>query len=470
MKSSSAQKSQTVFIQNAKKTQVMVDEIKLFYKDILKKTKKWTQHIALAAHAGIGVSESMKNCATRFENNDMGNIQKVCTAMTQCGELVNNFVKVLDHLQINLDKNVNEVMRCFIEGELAMTTSSISPSNPKYSQALANTQLALDKFEIETLGVFLNTFGLFDEVKNEMEKVTNIKSEIDVTRSQQQQLQKAFEENTKADSSKYRNYFGIPLKKLIDDENRKNTQIPFGLEKALKYLYTSGIDSEGLFRVSSTPDKINHAQIRFLAINYSNEDPYLVANLVKTFLKEIPGKLIPKEAIPMFFLWDDALDAKGDDEKVQKKICEDMRMKLETSLSPEHFTCLNYIITFMASLSRSEKSKMTAESIATCVSPSIFYCDEKLEGKPLLEHNTKTNHILTFMIKNFTQIFTIPRRCCVRRKQSVYLQNPEEFVTPINGSPCPTPILFDRTPTPSLVTNDMSKHKSLSNFSNDTLV
>ena len=77
------------------------------------------------------------------------------------------------------------------------------------------------------------------------------------------------------------------MKKLLDDEGRTPAQIPLGLDKAMKYLHENGLGKVGLFRISSTTDKINYAKMRFFGTNYRNEDPHLVANLVKIFIKEI---------------------------------------------------------------------------------------------------------------------------------------------------------------------------------------
>lgn len=253
----------------------------------------------------------MRAFTSSLSNCDVGNIQRVCVALSQCGEIIYNFVQVMDQLQMDIENNVCEPLKGFIEGELAMVSNGpkletmriTASTNPKVSQVAANTQMAIERFELESLSMFTTIHDSFETFTEGFIGVNLYRDSASFAKIELLDMQKAYEQNAKNDTSCYRNYFGIPLKKLLDDENRMNAQIPLGLEKAFKYLYYNGLNNEGLFRVGSTPEKINYMKMKFLANNYINDDPYLVANTVKAFFREIPGSLIPKSAISSFLKW-----------------------------------------------------------------------------------------------------------------------------------------------------------------------
>ncbi|BFU18254.1 RhoGAP domain containing protein [Entamoeba histolytica HM-1:IMSS-B] len=474
MRSSSqiTKQSQEQFLQNAKKNQALVEEIRTNEKELFKRSKKWVQNIAVAAHTGISVSETLKSYSSKFEKSDISNIQRVCVALGQCGEIVDNFVRVLDRLQLDLDKYLCESLRSLIDGELAMVTNgpkldSIrttgSSTSPKLSQAVANIQMAIDKFEIESLSRFCNVFDSFDNLKEGMISVNILREKAKVAKKQQEQLQAAYEETEKIDSTTYRNYFGIPLKKLLEDEGRVDAQIPLGLEKALKYLFLNGLNKEGLFRLSSTPDKLNFAKMKFLATNYSHEDPYLVANLVKLFIKEIPGNLIPKNAIAVFQKWDNEIvagintETREIDPVLEKKIALQIHSDIALTLPPEHLTCLKYLVSFCSHLVKSEKSKMTIEAISTCVAPNVFYSDPKLEGPTLLNYSKQINRLFSFILRNILTIFPSSKRCFSARKKSVFMHNPEE-IEMNDGLVSVSPMFSERSSPKLIISNQIDQN------------
>ncbi|ELP87922.1 hypothetical protein EIN_275090 [Entamoeba invadens IP1] len=432
--------AQETFLNNAKKNQQIVEDIKSAEKDLLKKTKKWVQSIAVSAHTGISVAESYKAFTDKFSKSDVGNIQRVCVALSEVGEVVLTFLHLMDQLQIDLDNCIVEPLRSFLDEELAVATTGnkldsikvVSSSiNPKLSQSVANTQIAIDKFEIDGLSQFFSMYTCFQSFRTGLSDLDKMTEKVNFAKSQQIAFQKAFEENVKNDSSSYRNCFGIPLKKLLDDERRLPGQIPIGLEKALKYLYANGLEKEGLFRVSSTPDQINFLKLKFLATSYSNEDPHLVANVVKSFLKEIPGGLVPKSALPLFKKWDAKIvssqSSETDEKSKTKEIIEAMHKDLKGALSEENYTCLKYVTTFLEKLSRTEKSKMTADNVATCVAPALFFNEETSDVRNVLDFNLMSNRMLAFIIKNNFAIFPSAKKCFTERKKSVFLQNPEQI-------------------------------------------
>ncbi|EMH73787.1 RhoGAP domain containing protein [Entamoeba histolytica HM-1:IMSS-B] len=470
----------------AKRNVLIVEDIRSAEKELYKKSQRWVQSIAgllrlfclginlhffhyypvnygifrrkikiltsiVAAREGIHVSETLKSYNDKFENSDVSNIQRVCVALQQFGEIVYNFVQLLDQLQLDLDQCLCESLRSFIDEELSIAINGpkldsikiTSPTtNPKLSQSVAITQMAINKFEIESLKQFTSSFETFENFTDGMFTLPLYKESYEFAKKEAKQLENVFEDNLNTEMSLYRNYFGISIKRLLEEENRMNAQIPMGLEKALKYLYCNGLDKEGLFRISSTPDKLNFMKMKFLAINYSNEDPYLVANLVKSFFKEIPGNLIPKSSIPSFLGWYDVLkqlekssEPEDKDKQDEKQLAIKINADLPLSIPLENYTCLKYLVALLYELSKNAKSKMTPSTISTCISPSIFYCDPSLKNEKLLEYNLKINQIFSFIISHTPVVFPSAKRCFSSRQKSIFLQHPDSTDSSDSQSP-----------------------------------
>ncbi|KAL7721176.1 Rho-GAP domain-containing protein [Entamoeba marina] len=439
----SPRQSKDTFVINAKRNQLLVENIRNVEKDLLKKIKK-----ILTAHTGIALSDSMKSVMGKFEESDVSNIQRVSLALQQCGDIVLDFVQIMDQLQLDLDKYLCESIKNLIDEELNIAANVpkieslkflTGNTNPKLSSAVANSQMAIDKFEIETLGQYINVYQSFNSFNNNMETITKLNHDVEIAKKHHTQYQKAYEENSKSESSSYRNYFGIPLSNLLANENRMNSQIPLGLEKALKYLYSNGLDKEGLFRKSSTVDQISYMKMRFLAISYTNEDPYLVASLIKEFLKEIPGGLIPKTALPKTHNWyglclyTDLLKKQQETPNQSNKLATQISAEIPLLLPMEHYTCLKYVIAFMSALVRNENSLMTSETIATCLAPSLFYVDDSLQGQELLNFSLECNEVFAFLIDNVNYIFSSAKRCFTGRKKSVFLSDPTTQDDPVDS-------------------------------------
>ncbi|ELP85244.1 hypothetical protein EIN_083960 [Entamoeba invadens IP1] len=422
---------QDTFIQNAKKTIVLVEEIRTTEKELFKKAKRWVQSIQSAAHNGISLYEAFKTVNNKFTDSDVSNVQRVCGALSQCGDVIENFVQILDHLQIELDKTICNPLADLIEGELTLAAPHVEAtpkggaSPPKLSQTIATTQLAINRFEIVSLNIFSDVLKTFSVMDEGMKTLKLYKQSGEQVKKDSENLSAAYVECCKTDPTLYRNYFGISLIDLLNEENRMNVQIPWGLEKALKYLFDKGLDKEGLFRLSSTLERVNYMKIKFLAITYSNEDPYLVANVVKTFLKEIPGCLIPEKAIYTFEKWEKKLkeitnkDGNIDPEK-EEKLLSTINIEMVASIPMENYTCLKYMIALLYHLSLSEKSKMNANTIAICISPSMFYSYPNMQGKDLLDFNMRMNNIFAFILTHTKTIFPSAKRCFSRRQKSVF--------------------------------------------------
>ena len=305
------------YINNAKKTIQIIDEIRNAEKELQKKLKKYTESIESTAQNGLSLSQTFKSFIQKFEDSDISNIEKVCGTLKQCGDLLFNFVKLMDKMQIEIGKRIQDPLQSFLEGELAISSNapkidsfkSINEKNEKKIQeSVAIHQMALYKFEIESLGQFCSMYEITNDFVNGMTTLTEYKNSHTFCCIEKEKLMLAFDESLQTEMSQFRNYFGISVKELLANENRMNAQIPLGLEKAFRYLYENGMEKEGLFRISSTPHQIDFMKTKFLPVNYSNEDPFLVANVCKSFFKELPGSLIPLPSVKTFIQWYELLD------------------------------------------------------------------------------------------------------------------------------------------------------------------
>ena len=201
MKNSSliiTKQSQESFLQNVKKNQTLIEEIRICEKELLKRGKKFQQNLFLTCQSGIHLSEHLKLFQTKFEKSDVSMIQRVCSCLQQTGEIILNFIQILDQIQMDIEEKLTEPIKNLIEGELQLVTNGpkldsikiTSQTNPKVSQVIQNTQMAMNKFELESLNIFINLYDTFDSIQNGMISLNVMKENVDVARKQKDNKRK----------------------------------------------------------------------------------------------------------------------------------------------------------------------------------------------------------------------------------------------------------------------------------------
>ncbi|CAM4523302.1 unnamed protein product [Leuciscus chuanchicus] len=183
--------------------------------------------------------------------------------------------------------------------------------------------------------------------------------------------------------------FGVPLIGL-----RKSGQMRQGLPLALmhivEFVEKHGLGQSGLFRVGGKVklcQELRKGFDRGSFPQFDSGDIPTLASLLKLFLRELPGGLIPElhrtQLLKVF------RDSK------EEELNQAVRMILN-SLPEEHFNVLCYLLHFLSRVAaESLQNRMTSKNLSIVFGPTIFHvplCPNMIEEQGLC--NTLTEHLL----------------------------------------------------------------------------
>lgn len=192
---------------------------------------------------------------------------------------------------------------------------------------------------------------------------------------------------------------GLPLEKLVENPESPD-QYPIILKKCCDYLISSnGYMEPGIFRESGSFDKkiqlINAFSSPTSDPNLSVVDSYTIANVLKTWLRDLPDALLTDHLYQDF---KDAIQIEDTDKCIEELI------KTLSKLPNLQFRCLKYLMEFLHTIScASEVNKMDAYNLGIVFGPCIHR--KKVETSLDIMDPCHTK-LATFMIRNFTDIFT----------------------------------------------------------------
>lgn len=155
--------------------------------------------------------------------------------------------------------------------------------------------------------------------------------------------------------SESRRFFGRPL---------EGSSPPQPVLTMIDHLMLHGVDIEGLFRKSPKQSTVRmlRAQLdRGSVPDFYQFNPHVTAALLKEYLREIPGKLLLSGN---FELWASAMEQTLD--------CQKSIRRLLHMLPSAHSALLSKFLQLLRAISNSPQSKMTAQSLAVCVAPSLL--------------------------------------------------------------------------------------------------
>ncbi|KAF7233386.1 hypothetical protein EG68_08404 [Paragonimus skrjabini miyazakii] len=203
--------------------------------------------------------------------------------------------------------------------------------------------------------------------------------------------------------------FGLPLKEIVD---RDKTDIPLIVMDIFDYLFNNhGLEAEGIFRVngnSRTVDTLrslmdeNGARWRVsdlsdMAIESERSvDVFSVASLLKLYLRELPGGLIPAKVTPLFL---ETYYSYRDN----RAACFSQLEQLIANLPAPNYTLLQHLCHFLYKIwnCRAE-NKMSAEALGIVFGPNVFRLNQNAET---IHDQSTVNRIMTFMVEHATQLF-----------------------------------------------------------------
>uniref|UniRef100_A0A0R3S0X2 Rho-GAP domain-containing protein n=1 Tax=Elaeophora elaphi TaxID=1147741 RepID=A0A0R3S0X2_9BILA len=155
--------------------------------------------------------------------------------------------------------------------------------------------------------------------------------------------------------SESRRFFGRPL---------EGSSPPQPVLTMIDHLMLHGVDIEGLFRKSPKQSTVRmlRAQLdRGSVPDFYQFNPHVTAALLKEYLREIPGKLLLSGN---FELWASAMEQTLD--------CQKAVLRLLHMLPSAHSALLAKFLRLLRAIANSPQSKMTAQSLAVCVAPSLL--------------------------------------------------------------------------------------------------
>ncbi|XP_021120889.1 rho GTPase-activating protein 28 isoform X5 [Heterocephalus glaber] len=203
--------------------------------------------------------------------------------------------------------------------------------------------------------------------------------------------------------------FGVPLTVLLDNDHKKDpaVKVPLILQKFFEKVEESGLESEGIFRLSGCTAKVK--QYREELDTKFNADKFKwdkmchreAAVMLKAFFRELPTSLFPVEYIPAFV----ALMERGSHIRVQLQALHLMVMALPDA---NRDTAQALMTFFNKVIANESKNRMSVWNISTVMAPNLFFSRGKhSDCEELLLANTAA-HILRLMLKYQKILWKVP--------------------------------------------------------------
>ncbi|CAI9164652.1 unnamed protein product [Rangifer tarandus platyrhynchus] len=203
--------------------------------------------------------------------------------------------------------------------------------------------------------------------------------------------------------------FGVPLTVLLENDRRKDSgvKVPLVLQKFFEKVEESGLESEGIFRLSGCTAKVKQYReeldAKFNADKFKWEKMCHreAAVMLKAFFRELPTSLFPVEYIPAFI----TLMERGPHIRVQFQALHLMVMALPDA----NRDTAQALMTFFNKVTANEsKNRMSIWNISTIMAPNLFFSRSKhSDCEELLLANTAA-HIIRLMLKYQEMLWTVP--------------------------------------------------------------
>lgn len=164
------------------------------------------------------------------------------------------------------------------------------------------------------------------------------------------------------------NYFGMPLVNVVTSER----PIPVFIEKCVEYIETTGMTTEGIYRVSGNKSEMDSLQRQFdqdHSLDLAEKDFTVntVAGALKSFFAELPDPLVP------YTVQTELVDAyKINDLEQKLQAMKDLLRKLPK----ENQEIFKYVISHLNRVSQHHHSNlMTSENLSICFWPTLMRPD-----------------------------------------------------------------------------------------------
>ncbi|XP_044238789.1 rho GTPase-activating protein 28 isoform X2 [Ursus arctos] len=203
--------------------------------------------------------------------------------------------------------------------------------------------------------------------------------------------------------------FGVPLTVLLDNDRKKDpgVKVPLVLQKFFEKVEESGLESEGIFRLSGCTAKVK--QYREELDAKFNADKFKwdrmchreAAVMLKAFFRELPTSLFPVEYIPAFI----TLMERGPHIKVQFQALHLMVMALPDA---NRDTAQALMTFFNKVIANESKNRMSIWNISTIMAPNLFFSRSKHSDYEELQLANTAAHIIRLMLKYQKILWKVP--------------------------------------------------------------
>ncbi|KAM4741999.1 rho GTPase-activating protein 35 [Anableps anableps] len=163
------------------------------------------------------------------------------------------------------------------------------------------------------------------------------------------------------------NYFGMPLVAVVTLER----PIPVFIEKCIRFIETTGLSTEGIYRVSGNKAEIEGMQRQFEQDHNLDLEKDLsintVAGAMKAFFSELPEPLVP------YSMQTELVEAfKINDREQRFQTMKDVLRHFPR----ENYEVFKYVISHLNKVSQNSKSNlMTSENLSICFWPTLMRPD-----------------------------------------------------------------------------------------------
>ncbi|XP_013002142.1 rho GTPase-activating protein 28 isoform X2 [Cavia porcellus] len=203
--------------------------------------------------------------------------------------------------------------------------------------------------------------------------------------------------------------FGVPLTVLLDNDHKKDpaVKVPLVLQKFFEKVEESGLESEGIFRLSGCTAKVK--QYREELDAKFNADKFKwdkmchreAAVMLKAFFRELPTSLFPVEYIPAFV----ALMERGSHIRLQLQALHLMVMALPDA---NRDTAQALMTFFNKVIANESKNRMSVWNISTVMAPNLFFSRGRHSDREQLLLANTAAHVLRLMLKYQKILWKVP--------------------------------------------------------------
>eukprot|EP00005_Dracoamoeba_jomungandri_P002042 CAMPEP_0174252476 /NCGR_PEP_ID=MMETSP0439-20130205/1931_1 /TAXON_ID=0 /ORGANISM="Stereomyxa ramosa, Strain Chinc5" /LENGTH=1007 /DNA_ID=CAMNT_0015333017 /DNA_START=118 /DNA_END=3141 /DNA_ORIENTATION=+ len=250
--------------------------------------------------------------------------------------------------------------------------------------------------------------------------------------------------------------FGQPLEHVLHNDKAKvkmalglsedvSLKIPLVIFICLRQVVAAGLDEEGLFRIAAPKEEQDVLKEYFDCPDPVSLDPkkidrrirralsnvHVCANLLKQFLRELPGPLLTYEYSDQFCSVIDVNVPMGENIRKVKAILQ--------KIPKANYELLFCILLILKHVVLNQNNKMTSDNIGRIFGPNLLWIEG---GDVSLEMMVSVNQLTTFMIDNVNTImgypsstlnvFTEPEEIVLKNKFFHFKKSVQSLVTTLN--------------------------------------